>query len=99
MNIQLPNNVKNFINKLNDAGIPLPMFRDCLTGKPSITYTLTLAASVMVILGIVKSTNHLVDYEKAVSFLQLVGGGYLVRQTMKHIAPIKDGDDSSNSNQ
>lgn len=96
MNIQIPDNVKKFLNKLNEQGIPLPMLRDCLTGNPSLTYTLTLASAILVILGAIHATEGLVDYARAKEILQLVGGGYLVRQTMKHIAPLSGGDDSNN---
>jgi hypothetical protein len=95
-NIQIPDKIKELFTKLNDVGLPVPMIRDCLTKEPSLTYTLTLIAAVMVILGTIHATEGLVDYAKAVSLFQLVGGGYLVRQGMKHVAPLNSGDKEDN---
>jgi hypothetical protein len=90
MNIQVPDNVRQFLSKLNAQGLPLPMIQDCLTKSPSMTYTLTLAAAVMVALSVCHVGN--IDWDRAVTFLQIVGGGYLARQTMKHIAPLGEDD-------
>lgn len=92
MNIQLPPKLKELLVKMNQNGIPLPMLRDCLTSSPSITYTLTFTASVLVILSICNVGS--IDYTKAMSFLQVVGSGYLVRQTMKHVAPLDNKDNT-----
>jgi len=91
MNVKVPDSVKKLMDKLNSAGLPIPMIQDCLTGQPSLTYTLTLTAAVMVALGVCHVSG--VDYDRAMNFLQVVGGGYLVRQGMKHVAPLPNGDD------
>ncbi len=93
MNIQVPDSIKRVMTKLNEQGLPLPMIQDCLTKDPSLTYTLTLVAAVMVGLSVCHVGT--VDWDRAVTFLQLVGGGYLARQTMKHISPLNNGDDST----
>lgn len=91
MNIQVPDKVKALFDKLNSVGLPIPMIQDCLTHQPSLTYTLTLIAGVMVALACCHVAG--VDYDRAMNFLQVVGGGYLVRQGMKHVAPLTNGDD------
>ena len=90
MNIQLPPKIKEFIDKLNENGIPLPILRDQLTGQPSITYTLVLVSSVLCVLGLIDATKHLVDYDRAFSLLQWCFGSYLIRKGMAHVAPIND---------
>ena len=78
---------------LNEQGLPLPMLQDIVTKQPSLTYTLTLVAATMVALAVCHVGN--VDYDRASSFLEMVGSGYLIRQTMKHISPLPNGDDST----
>jgi hypothetical protein len=47
--------VKSYIQKANELGIPLPVVRDPLTNKGSITCTLVVLSSIMLIASLVTS--------------------------------------------
>lgn len=95
MNLQLPQQLQNFINNLSNKGIKIPMLVDCLTGKQSLTYSLTLIYGILVLLGCIESTEHLVNYDRAFTVLQWVGGGYLIRKGMAHAMPVNNKSDNN----
>lgn len=86
MNLKVPQKVTNFINNLNEKGIPIPLLEDMLSQEPSLTYTLTLIAAVLMALAVCHVGS--IDYDRAKEFLTLVGSGYLGRKGMKHLMPL-----------
>ena len=75
--------IKEFVNKLNEAGVPAPMLRDPSTGKGSVTLTMTVISFNTALLGqIGKITNFLgsVDLTQANYLFLICLGAYLGRR-------------------
>jgi hypothetical protein len=51
---------KEFVNKMNDKGIPLPMIRDPQTLEGSVSLTLVCMSSFLVVVGIVGKAAGLI---------------------------------------
>lgn len=78
--------LKEFINKMNKAGVPVPFLRDPKTGVGSISLTLVFISANMVILSLIGSVNQLVkgiDVSNSLEFLMISLGAYLGRQYQK----------------
>ncbi len=54
-------NLKNFILKLNESGIPLPLLRDNKTGNGSISYTLLVISATIVAVGLIGNYTKLIE--------------------------------------
>src|SRR6266487_3486677 len=80
--------IKGFFKKLNESGLPVPIFRDGVTGKPSITFTLFYLNGIIAIGGLLGRFSKLVsnvDVDAAKELLLVTGGIYLGRQVSKMI--------------
>lgn len=77
--------IKDFIRLLNEKGIPTPIFRDMLSQKPSITYTMLLVAFVITVLSSFKlgADTLGLDFDKCLQLLSYVGIGYIGRKFQK----------------
>jgi hypothetical protein len=77
--------IKGFIKNLNEKGIPTPIFRDMVTGTPSITYSMFLIAFVLVVASSFKDGAVLLglDFDKCLQLLSYVGIGYIGRKYQK----------------
>lgn len=74
--------LKEQVQKMNSLGIPVPLFRDSLTGKPSITFTFFYFSSVIAILGVLGRVAKLVssvDSDAAKELVIVFGCFYLGR--------------------
>jgi len=84
MNLQvIIQKIKEFVIKLNEIGVPLPMLRDPKTDKASFTMTLTFISFNTALLGqIGKVTKYLgeVDLTQANYLFLICLGAYLGRK-------------------
>lgn len=74
---------KEFVNKLNEKGIPLPTLKDPQTGKGSVTLTLVFISANIVIVALLNSFAKVfkgVDTDNAIQFFLICLGGYLGRK-------------------
>ena len=78
--------VKEFINKMNDKGIPVPMVRDPKTGKGSVTLTLVFISANIVLVALLNSFANVfkgVDTGNAITWFTICLGAYLGRKMQK----------------
>jgi uncharacterized membrane protein YfcA len=81
--------IKNFINSLNEKGIPVPMLRDPRTGQASLTATLVFLSFNTALLGQIGKVTNLfgpVDLVQANYLLMLSLGAYLGRRIQANSA-------------
>lgn len=83
--MDISDKVKEVIKKLNEKGIPTPIFRDMVSGKPSITYTMLLVAFVITALSSFKlGADKLgLNFDQCLQLLSYVGIGYIGRKFQK----------------
>jgi hypothetical protein len=79
--------IKDFINKMNLAGVPMPVMRDPKTSLGSITATLVVLSSILMIVSLISSK---VDKSGAVEFYVISLGAYLGRKFQTKGASIED---------
>jgi hypothetical protein len=75
--------VKKIMEKLNKAGVPLPVLRDPQTGLGSVTLTLLFISANVVLIALLNSFAKVfkgVDTENALQFFLICLGGYLGRR-------------------
>jgi hypothetical protein len=63
--------IKQFIKQLQDAGIPVVMFRDPSTKQQSLTFSLVIISALLVIFGLIGKFAELAggfDIENSLSF-------------------------------
>lgn len=75
--------IKQLISQMNEAGVPLPMMRDPLTGKASVTLTMMILSFNTALLGqLGKFTKLLgdVDMTSAMSLFVATSALYLGRK-------------------
>ena len=80
--------LKEFIQNMNAAGVPLPMIRDPKTGKGSVTLTMTFISFNTALLGQVgKITNLLgaIDLTQANYLFLMCLGAYLGRRMQSDV--------------
>lgn len=77
--------IKGVIKSLNEKGIPTPIMRDMVSGKPSITYTMLVVAFALVTMSSFKigATTLGLDFDKCLQLLSYVGIGYVGRKYQK----------------
>ena len=77
--------IKGVINTLNEKGIPTPIFRDMVSHKPSITYTMLMVVFSLTILASFKlGEEHLgLKFDQCLELLSYVGIGYIGRKYQK----------------
>lgn len=75
--------VKDFVNKLNQSGVPMPMLKDPKTGQGSITATLVFLSFNTALLGQLGKITNLfgsIDLTQANYLFLLSLGAYLGRK-------------------
>jgi len=75
--------IKDFLNKLNQNGIPLPMLRDPRTSQGSVTLTMFwISFNIAIVTLAGKITNIIgdIDYSNVLWLLGLTGAMYLGRR-------------------
>jgi hypothetical protein len=82
---QLIERIKNAIKALNEKGIPTPIMRDMISGKPSITYTMLLVSFALTILASFSLGEEQLGlkFDQCLSLLSYVGIGYIGRKYQK----------------
>lgn len=77
--------IKNFVMVLNEKGIPTPVLRDMVTGRPSITYTMLLVSFSLTVLASFKvgSDKLGLNFNQCLELLSYVGIGYIGRKFQK----------------
>jgi len=77
--------IKGLIKTLNEKGIPTPIMRDMISGKPSITYTMLLVAFVLTTLSSFElgSEQLGLKFDQCLELLSYVGIGYIGRKFQK----------------
>jgi len=77
--------IKGVINTLNEKGIPTPIMRDMISGKPSITYTMMLVSFVLTILASFNLGEEQLGlkFDQCLQLLSYVGIGYIGRKFQK----------------
>lgn len=82
---QLLDKIKNLIAVLNEKGIPTPVFRDMVSSKPSITYTMMLISFTMTVVSSFKFGSETLglNFDQCLQLLSYVGIGYLGRRFQK----------------
>lgn len=74
--------IKEFVLRLNEIGIPVPIIRDGVTGKPSLTFTLCYINGIIALGGLIGKITKLtdgVDLDSAKEMLIVTGSLYLGR--------------------
>lgn len=82
--------LRGFINKLNEKGIPMPMVRDPLTGKSSVSLTLLFLSSCYVQLALINKFAKVfegVDIDNSLEFFMICAGLYFGRSISKKTQP------------
>lgn len=77
--------IKNFMKQLNERGIPTPIFRDMVSMKPSITYTMLVVSFILVVISSFKlgSDKLGLNFNQCLELLQFTGLGYIGRKFQK----------------
>lgn len=73
---------KNFVGRMNRAGVPVPTIRDPKTGVGSVSLTLVFVSSILVILGIIGKWSQAfgtVDVNNALEFFYASSALYFGR--------------------
>lgn len=94
--------LKEFSNKLNELGIPLPMLRDPKTGKSSVSLTMLFISFNTVLIGLVgKWSGALggIDLSQALNLFMVSAGLYFSRKmtgsaTDKTVVIEKEGENN-----
>lgn len=79
------NKLKELVEKLKSDGVPLIFFRDYATGKPSITFTMTVVSFVLCVLSVIAKIDHSslfgdIDYSETSNLLIISLGAYIGRK-------------------
>lgn len=82
---ELINKIKNLIKTINEKGIPTPIFRDMISKKPSITYTMLLVTFTVTLLSAFQlgSDQLGLKFDQCLQLLSYVGIGYIGRKFQK----------------
>ena len=78
--------LKKILNKLRDTGMPIIILQDCLTKKPSITFTMLLinfSLCIAALIGGVSEAFGGIDFKNATDLLWITGGLYFGRKFQK----------------
>lgn len=77
--------IKSFISEMNSKGIPTPIFRDMVTEKPSITYTMLIVSFCLTVLSAFKVGSSVLglNFNQCLELLGYVGIGYIGRKFQK----------------
>lgn len=74
-------NIKSFIIKLNEFGVPLPLLRDPVKKQPSVSLTILFISFNMVLIGLIgKWSKYLdIDVQQAIYWFMVSAGLYFGR--------------------
>lgn len=78
--------LKELIRKSNELGLPLPLLRDCRTGKASVTMTMMIISFNVTIFGLIGKITKIigdVDNTSAMSLFVATSALYLGRKLQK----------------
>ncbi len=76
-------NIKKFLNLLNSQGIPVPLIRDPLVGKASVSLTLTFISFNIVVIGLIgKISGYLggIDLDQSIVLFGVCASLYWSRR-------------------
>ncbi len=92
--------IKALIKALNEKGIPTPIMRDMVSGKPSITYTMMLLSFVLVVISSFKlgADSLGLNFDHCLELLSYVGIGYIGRKFQKGAVTVEGKGNSDNEN-
>jgi hypothetical protein len=79
--------IKEFVNRMNQLGIPAPMIRDPKTGKASVSLTTVVISFGMCVIGLCgKAAGFLggVDLSQALMLFGMSAGLYFSRKVQKN---------------
>lgn len=95
---ELLEKIKVFIKNLNEKGIPTPIFRDMVSNKPSITYTMLIVSFILTVLSSFKfGTDNLgLNFNQCLELLGYVGVGYIGRKWQKGDTTVEGKDSEVN---
>lgn len=82
----LKEKLKEYANKLRDAGIPVVVLQDPVTKKPSVTFSMLVVSFTMCVLALIGNMVDLVggiDFDNSKDLLMITGTAYLGRQWQK----------------
>lgn len=80
--------LKKILTEANINGIPIPLFRDPMTGKAGVSFTAFSISFIVVLLGLLNKIVQVVkgfDMPNAMSLLEMMSYLYFGRSTMKYI--------------
>jgi cobalamin synthase len=79
------NNIRIFLHKLNEKGVPLPMMRDPRTGLGSVSLTMLFISFNVVLLGLIGKWSKLldIDVQQAIYWFMVCAGLYFSRTLSK----------------
>lgn len=77
--------LKELLDKLKNNGVPLIFFRDYATGKPSITFTMSVVSFVLCVLSVIAKFDKSsffgdIDYTETSNLLIISLGAYIGRK-------------------
>ncbi len=77
--------LKSLLNRLKDNGVPLVFFRDYATGKPSITFSMSVISFVLCVCAVIAKVNNSkffgdIDYSECSNLLIISLGAYIGRK-------------------
>ena len=78
--------IKKFFDNMNAKGIAVPLLRDSVTGKPSVTFSMFYICSIISILGLLGKFANLfntVDLESAKELVIVFGSIYCGRSIIR----------------
>lgn len=76
-------NIKEFVKKLQESGVPIVLFSDPATNKPSLSFSLVIVSAALVIFGLVGKFAKLAggfDIENSLSFFYGCSALYFSRK-------------------
>lgn len=96
------NKLKQILNLMNKAGIPIPLLRDPKSGTGSITYTFLWISGNVVLLGLIGKFSHFldgVDIQQSIYFFMVCAGLYFGRTaSLPSGASLKNDNTEGNNN-
>lgn len=98
---QLIAKIKALIATLNEKGIPTPIMRDMVSGKPSITYTMMLVSFVLTVIASFRlgAEKLGLNFNQCLELLSYVGIGYIGRKFQKGSVTVEGKEENDTSKQ
>lgn len=89
--------LKNFVDNMNDKGIPIPLVRDPKTGKGSVSLTLVFISFNVALLGLIGKISGWfggVDLTQAITLFGICAGLYWGRKFQRDGSKVEISDKS-----